>query len=440
MKNPSSYFNWRVLSAGVFGLPLGLLFVFLLSTLQIWFKEAGLSNTAIGFLALSTLPNALKFLWAPLIDHFQLPLLGKIFGRRRSWGIFFQGGLVVLLLIMGTLSPKTDLPLITGLMVLISFFGASQEIVLDAYRIELLSPNLTSTGTTANVLGYRLGSIIGSAGALYIASYWGWFWVFLVMALIISLSLCLLLLAPEPLPEGPNLMQERKTKALDFLVSHKNYSRKLAQGLAWLYAAVLGPFSEFIKRKAWLQILLIILFFRTGDNLINNMANIFYLDLGFSVIDIANVTKVFGIVATIIGSLLGGYFSKKKGILQGLFISGLLHAFSNLMFVVQTYHGHNIELLYASIALENITGGMTTAAFVIYISSLTHRSFTGTQYAFLSALWYLSTNLGSFGGWLTDHMPWNIYFILTFLLAFPGLICLVSLIKRQKHFPLSLDP
>lgn len=437
MNRFSSFFNWRVLSAGFFGLPLGLLFVFMLSSLQIWFKEAGLSNTVIGFLALSTLPNALKFIWAPFIDHFQIPILSKRWGRRRSWGILFQGGLIINLLLLGVLSPKTDLPLITVLMILISFLGASQEIVLDAYRIELLNPNLTSPGTTANVLGYRVGTIIGSAGALYLASYWGWFWVFFAMALIIFLSLCLLLTAPTLPPNESNLVHERTKKALDFLLTKKTFSHKTALGLAWLYAAVLGPFSEFVKRKSWVLIFSIILFFRLGDNLINNMANIFYLDLGFSVIDIANVTKVFGVAATITGSLIGGYLSKQKGVLRGLFLAGLLHAFSNLMFVIQTYFGYNIELLYVAIALENITGGMTTAAFVIYISSLTHRSFTGTQYAFLSALWYLSTNLGSCGGWIADHVTWHTYFIITFLLAFPGLACLASLMNQSR---LSFSP
>ncbi|HQS83514.1 MAG: hypothetical protein B7Y25_01195 [Alphaproteobacteria bacterium 16-39-46] len=430
--NLSRFLNTRILSVGILGMPPGLLFVLIMSTLQIWLTEAGLSKTTIGLFAFAAMPNALKFLWAPLIDHIQLPIFGRLLGRRRSWAIFFQIGLMFSLLGLGLSSPAQNLGHMIFCLALVSFFGASQEIVLDAYRIEILNPNEYGIGVTSNVLGYRLGTIMGGAGALYIAAFYGWFFAYAGMVFCIFLSSIVILLNPEPEPVKSDLMKERQEKALHYMEVHK-IQGFFAKVMAWIYGAVIGPFSEFTRRKDWILIVFLILIFRLGDNLINNMANVFYLNIGFTVIEIANVTKFFGVFATIIGGILGGFLSSQIGFLRGLLIAGILHTISNTMFIVLSQCGSQVDLLYVAIALENTTGGMSTAAFVTYLSSLCHKSFTGTQYALLSALWYLSTNLGAFGGFMADRLDWTTYFEVTICAAIPGLIILTVLVMRERR-------
>ncbi|MBS0184803.1 MAG: MFS transporter [Proteobacteria bacterium] len=428
--NLSRFMNTRILSVGILGMPPGLLFVLIMSTMQIWLTEAGLSKTTIGLFAFAAMPNALKFLWAPLIDHIQFPILGKILGRRRSWAIFFQVGLMLSLLGLGLSSPAQNLGNMIFCLTLVSFFGASQEIVLDAYRIEILNPNEYGVGVTSNVLGYRLGTIMGGAGALYIGAFYGWFFAYAGMVFCIFLSSIVILLNPEPSPITSDLMKERQEKAL-YYMEVRNIQGFFSKIIAWIYGAVIGPFSEFTRRKDWILIVCLILVFRLGDNLINNMANVFYLNVGFTVIEIANVTKFFGVFATIIGGVVGGVLSSHVGFLRGLLIAGILHTLSNIMFIVISQCGAQVDLFYIAIALENVTGGMSTTAFVTYLSSLCHKSFTGTQYALLSALWYLSTNLGAFGGFLADHLDWTTYFEVTLGAAVPGLIILTVLVMRE---------
>ena len=429
----SPFLNWRIFSVGFLGIPNGTLFVLLMSTTQIWLSEEGISKTTIGLFALVTLPNALKFLWAPIIDQLQLPFLTKWLGRRRSWAIFAQIGLIFSLLFLGMTEPAHNLGRMVFFLGLVSFFGATQEIVLDAYRIEILTPAQYSIGITSNVLGYRVGTIIGGAGSLYVANYYGWFWVYASIAFCISVSMLILFMSQDPTPIETDLMKEREEKALLFLRGHKNLHGTPSKILAWLYAAVGGPFSEFTKRQDWMWILFLILIYRLGDNLIHNMANIFYLEIGYTKIEIANVTKFFGVFATILGGIIGGIISARFGFLKGLLICGSLHTCSNTMFIVQANFGPDIWLLYAAIAIENITGGMSTTAFVTYLSSLCHKSFTGTQYALLSALWYLSTNFGAMGGFFADRLSWSQYFTLAVLIALPGLSVLFFLSYLAKN-------
>lgn len=428
----SRFFNPRIISVGILGMPMGLLFVLVMSTLQIWLAQSGLSKTTIGLFAFAAMPNALKFLWAPIIDHVRLPVLSKILGRRRSWAFVFQIGLMISLLGLGATNPAENLGSMIFFLVLVSFFGASQEVVLDAYRIEILTPSEYGIGVTSNVLGYRIGTIVGGAGALYIAAFYGWFFAYAVMVLCILLSTFVILFNSEPETLESDLMKERQEKAREFLKS-RQLQGFFAKILAWIYGAVIGPFSEFTRRKDWLWIIFLILVFRLGDNLINNMANVFYLDIGFTIIEIANVTKFFGVIATIIGGILGGMISNRMGFLRSLLLVGILHTLSNTMFIVLSSYGPQVDLLYVAIALENTTGGMSTTAFVTYLSSLCHKSFTGTQYALLSALWYLSTNLGAFGGFIADHVTWTHYFEITICTALPGLAILSFLVLREKE-------
>lgn len=428
-----SFLSWRIVLVGILGIPQGTVFVLLLSSTQVWLNDAGISKTTIGLFALASLPHALKFLWAPLIDHTELPFFSKVLGRRRSWAVLAQCGLIISLILLGMTDPKTDFSEMVLFLVCVSFFAATQEIVLDAYRIEIIPPREKgyAYGVTSYVLGYRLGTILGGAGALYIASFYGWFWVYAVTTLWIALPSFILLFGPDPKPIETDLMKERQKKALSFLKHHKNLHGRRARILAWLYGAVVGPFSEFTKRQDWLLIFFLILCLKLGDSLIQNMANIFYLDTGYTKIEIANVTKFFGVIATIFGGIIGGMISSRLGLIRGLLVCGVVHALSNMMFIVQSNYGAEIALLYFSIAVENVTGGMNTAAFIAYLSSLCHKSFTGTQYALLSAIWYLSTNLGAIGGYIADNVSWQTYFIFAVAMALPGLAILSILHKRN---------
>jgi MFS transporter, PAT family, beta-lactamase induction signal transducer AmpG len=421
-----NFFHPHVVSAGLLGLPGGLLFVLIMATSQVWLSESGIDKTTIGLLALACLPNALKFTWAPFLDHVRLPILAKRFGHRRSWALLLQACLMVSLVGLGSIEPQNDLLTMAFFMVLVSFFGASQDVVVDAFRIELLHKKHHVAGVAINVFGYRIGAIIGGAGALYLAAYFGWFWTYVFMAICVGISSMAILFNAEPKSILTDAMKERQERALNYL-NQRGRSRGLSTRImVWCYGAFLGPLTDFSKRKGWLWIFLFVLIFRLGDNLINNMANVFYLSIGFSKIDIANVTKFFGVFATIVGGFMGGLALKKIGQMRALLFCSILHLISNYMMIVLAQVGYNLEIFYLAIALENVTGGMVIIAFTSYLLLLCNRSYTGTQYALLSSLWYLGTPLASIGGWLADQVnDWITFFSIAMAAALPGIFILL---------------
>lgn len=405
------YGDRRVMSIFFLGFSSGLPLALTFGTLSLWLAEAGVSKTNIGLFALAGAPYTFKFLWAPLVDRLPLPFLTRRFGRRRSWALVTQILLMAAIFGLGATKPASNAFLTALLALLVAFCSATQDIVIDAYRVEILEEHQYGAGAAMIVLGYRIGMLVSGAGALYLASFFGWFAAYAFMASLVMVGMVTVLLNPEPAHSSPFLRK--------------------AGFVAWVSGAVIAPFSEFMARRGWVLILLFILLYKFGDALAGVMSNPFYLEMGFSKIDIANISKAFGLAATIIGGLIGGMLVSRMGIVKSLVLCGLLQMFSNLMFVYLAVTGHSIMVLTATIAIENLSGGMGTAAFVAYLSGLCNVAYTATQYALLSSFMAFGrTLLSSTGGWFADQLSWVSFFILTTTAAIPGLLLLVWMARR----------
>jgi MFS transporter, PAT family, beta-lactamase induction signal transducer AmpG len=389
------------------GLPLALTG----STLAIWLASAHVSMTAIGLFAGVGLAYTLKFLWAPVVDRVAVPILTRALGRRRSWAIAIEVALALALVALGACDPDRSKTLVALAALVVAFLSASQDIVIDAYRVELLAEREQGAGAAATQVGYRVGMVASTAGALYLATYLGWFWAYAIMAAFLAVGMAAVLLTREPaLPPLP--------RAADF------------------ESAVIAPFAELLARDgAWL-ILAFVVLYKFGDALAGWMSNPFYVVLGFTPIAIANVAKVFGLAASIAGVVAGGGIVYRLGVMPALLVCGVLQMLSNLMYVAQLWAGPDPAVLAATIAVENVAGGMSSAAFVAYLSRLCNPAFTATQYALLSALAAAPrTIFTASGGWLVDRVGWAPFFVLATVLCLPSLALLLWLMRARAAEP-----
>ena len=409
----------------VSGLPLALT----LGTLSAWLATVGVDKTTIGLFALVGLPYTLKFLWSPFIDGLRVPVLGPLLGRRRSWAIVTQVALMASVLALGATEPGTQAALTAVIALTVAFFSASQDIVIDAYRVEILAGHEQGAGAAAIQIGYRIGMLVSGAGALYIADFFGWFAAFATMAALVSVGMATILLNPEP------TAGRRAEAGVDPAPGVDRVQGARGAGTAgWIEAHVVAPFADFVARGDWPVILLFIVLYKFGDAVAGVMANPFYIEMEFTLSEIASVSKVFGLGATLAGAVLGGIVGVRLGVLKGLLVCGVLQMLSNLMFAVQAMVGHDIAVLALTVGIENFTGGMGTAAFVAYLSSLCTFAFTATQYALLSSLAAVGrTVLSAAGGWMADQVDWVSFFLLTTLAALPGLALLIWLIRAARE-------
>ncbi len=410
------YRDPRILRILLLGFSSGLPLLLTLSTLSTWLATLGVSKTTIGLFALVGVPYSLKFLWSPLMDGLRIPFLGRLLGQRRSWAIITQIALMGSVLLLGATDPLGN-PFLTAVAaLLVAFCSASQDIVVDAYRVEILEENRQGAGAAAIQVGYRVGMLVAGAGALFIADRLGWMAAYYVMAGLVSVGMVTILLSPEPAIS--EAVATRRALA--------DVARRWRERVGhWLRNHVIGPFTDFAGRPGWVIILLFILFYKFGDAIAGVMANPFYIEMGFTLTEIASVSKIFGLAATLAGAVIGGVMCARFGILKALLICGVLQMLSNLMFAVQATVGHDIIMLTATIGIENFSGGMGSAAFVAYLSSLCNLAFTATQYALFSSFMAVGrTVLASSGGWLAESLDWVTFFIVTTFLALPGLALL----------------
>jgi PAT family beta-lactamase induction signal transducer AmpG len=397
------------------GLPLPLTF----GTLSFRLAEAGVNRTAIGLLALVGISYSFKFVWSPLVDRLPLGTLTARLGRRRGWALLTQALLALAILWLAAVDPLVDPWMMALAAVCVAFLSATQDIVIDAYRIELLHPDEQGAGAAATQWGYRIGLIASSAGALYAAEYGGWSFAFALMAALMLVGMATVWCTPEPaMPAGVE-------------------PRAGAGGVAaWIDSAVIGPFREFMRRPGWLAIVVFVVLYKFGDALAGVMANPFYVAAGFSRLEVANISKIFGVVATMAGVGAGGLIVHRYGVGRALIIGGVLQAASNLMYVVQAQVGYHVPLLTATIGIENFTGGIGSAAFVAYLSGLCNIAYTATQYALLSSLASVGrTTLSATGGWLSLQLDWPLFFALTTLVALPGVAMAVWIMRRFPPQP-----
>lgn len=406
------YLDRRIFFIFLLGFSSGLPFWLTSGTLAFWLTESGMSNTAIGLFALVGVPYTFKFLWSPLVDRMPIPLLTSLLGRRRSWMLLSQVLLAAALITLSQMRPAENLALVAILALLVAFLSATQDIVIDAYRVDILDEKTYGAGAATVVFGYRIGMLASGAGALYLATYMPWSWVYQIMAYLVGVGFLATLFASEPQKQDVEGQEQH----------------------SWFHKAVIAPFADFMTRPHWWIILLFIMLYKLGDAFVSNMTSPFYLGVGFTKIEIANITKVFGIFASLFGAFLGGLVVSRSGILKALLICGLFQMFSNLVFVLQAYTGHDLKVLVFTIAIENVTGGMATVALVAYLSKLCHASFTATQYALLSSLTAVGrTFLSSPCGFIADSVTWPVYFSISTLVALPGMLLLIFLMRSDTR-------
>ena len=404
----ATYTNRRVLLILPLGFASGLPLLLTASTLSAWLATAGIGRAAIGAFALVGTPYAFKFLWAPLIDRLPPPIP---YGRRRGWGIAIQTALIATTLAMGSCDPRRNLTAMAALALLLAFLSASQDIVIDAYRVEILGADQQGPGAAMIQTGYRLAMLASGAGALMIADRAGWFAAYAVMAAMLAIGMLVFLLGPEP-KLATAVMQGIQTGD--------------AGGIGlWFATAVVAPFADFMRRPLWPAILIFIVGYKLGEAMAGVMATPLYVALGYSLREIGAISKMFGFIATIAGALIGGAITVRLGVIRALLFCGVLQAAGNLFYVLQAIGGHRLDYLALCVVAENLTGAMAGAALVAYLSNLCSPAFTATQYALLSSLAAVGRTLvASTGGVMADHFGWVPFFLLTTVATVPALLLL----------------
>ena len=467
------FFKEKPLKMLLFGFSSGLPILLVFSTLSVWLSKAGIERSTITLFSWAGFAYAFKYLWSPIIDKFSLPIFKK-FGHRRSWLLLVQFLIIFSLILTSFTDPQKNLYATAFFIVLLAFFSASQDIIIDAFRIESVSQSKQGYLSSMYIAGYRVGMLVSGAGSLWLASYFGsdnydqivWQKVYCIMALFMAVGIFANLTSNEPKVKK-NLFKKTNNHLIFFLsiiftitifiylYSNISFSVKdnnllifvltclklifcfMVSGILLMLMtkfkivekkmvaeSYIAPIMNFIKKygRFALIILMLISLYRIADVVMGVMANIFYIEKGYSIKDIATYSKFFGVFATIIGGLLGGYFASKKGTMTALFLGALIASLSNLLFAWLATVDANINYLIMVITADNISSGFAGAAFVIYLSGLTSIKFTATQYAlFSSIMLFLPKLIAGYSGAWVDVMGYSNYFMLTALLGMPVL-------------------
>ncbi len=372
------------------------------STLAAWMVTEGVDIQTIGIFSLVGLPYAFKFLWSPLLDRYVPPFLG----RRRGWMLVTQGALIVTITTMGFFSPASQPLIVAFWAVALAFFSASQDIVLDAYRTEYLAPEERGAGAGVWIMGYRLAILVSGALALIISDHISWRNVYVIMGLVMLVGVAATFLCPDP-QEGRPLQQA-------------------ASPPQTLREAVVQPFVEFFRRPGAVEILLFVILYKLGDVAAAQMTTPYILQhIGFSRTELGTIFKGFGMAATIAGGIVGGALMTKWDLRRSLLVFGILQGVSTISFVLLEFTGRRLWALSTVIGIENICGGMGTAAYTALLMALCNTRFTATQYALLSSLMAVSRYItGAPTGFLVVAVGWTWFFVVCTALAVPGLLLL----------------
>lgn len=429
------YLQPRVVSMIFLGFSAGLPFLLVFSTLSAWLRDDGIERTVIGFFSWVGVVYSIKVFWAPVIDRLPIPVLSRILGKRRSWMLLAQIGIALGLFGMAGLDAHTQLQLCAVFAVGIAFCSATQDVVIDAFRIETADARFQGAMAAAYVLGYRIALLVAGAGAFYIAEFSSWNSAYLAMAAAMSVGVLttLCLREPEHRPvESARKIESQLESALG-VSGRASFWKRIGAGVT---DAVLSPFVEFFSRngRTGLIILLLIAVYKMSDITMGVMANPFYLDLGFSKKDIAEISKIFGFFMTIAGAALGGALVVRFGIMKPLLLGSVMVVATNLLFAVLALSEPNKVLLAAVISADNLSGGLATSVFIAYLSSLTSTAYTATQYALFSSLMTLPAQfLGGFAGLVVDHYGYYIFFIYASAVGLPAISLILLLLSRERR-------
>ena len=423
----SVYCRPRVLVVMFLGFSSGLPLALSGSTLLVWMREAGVDLGTIGLFAIAGTPYAIKFLWAPLVDALDVPLLSRLLGRRRGWLIFSQILLIAAIVFLGLCNPVTSLRLVALGALLVAAASATQDIVIDAFRVESLAENEQAAGMASYVAAYRIGMLVSTAGALFLVSgfeAWGyarptaWTLGYAVTALFVIVGIVATLFATEP----------EKSAAANAALAGES-------ALARVVGAAFGAFSEFLSRDLAVIILIFVVLFKFTDALAGAMTAPFVIDLGFSRNEYATIIKGVGLAATLVGGFAGGLVARAYPLSTSLWIGGILQAAANLAFSFQALIGKNIAWLTCAIIAENFTSAMGTVIFVAYLSALCKNPLhTATQFALLTALAAIGrTYLSAGAGFIAAAAGWAAFFAICAIAAIPSLL-LLAWLQARGHF------
>ncbi len=417
------YFEWPSIRIFFLGFSAGLPLLLVLGTLSFRLRELGIDRSTIGYLSWVGLFYAGKWLWAPLVDRVPIPGVTQYLGRRRSWLLLAQALIVIGLVGMAMNDPKQNLQIIIWFALLVAFASATQDIALDAFRLESAKAEYQAALAASYQTGYRLAMIWAGAGALWLAAraeestslYFAnaWQFAYLVMALSMGVGVITTLLSPEP-----QMIQLPKARSAG----------------EWLHQTLIQPFADFIGRYRWhaLLILALIAVYRISDVVMGIMANPFYVDMGYTKDEVAAVTKVFGVIMTLLGAFVGGVLALRFGVMRILFLGAILSAASNLLFAWLSTRGHDLTGLIWVISADNLSSGIASAAFIAYLSSLTNVQYSATQYALFSSMMLLLPKwLAGFSGVYVDRFGYESFFISTALIGIPVLILIGIAIRMQ---------
>ena len=408
-----------VVSLAFLGFSAGLPYLLVFSTLTAWLRDEGVSRSAIGFFAWVGMMYSIKVVWAPFVDRLKLPWLNRTLGRRRSWMLLAQLGIMLALVGMSWVGPAQSTSLAV-LALVVAFSSATQDIAIDAYRIEAAPAQDQAALSAAYILGYRSALLVSGAGALYAAEYLGWAEAYQVMALCGGVGLVTTLLIPRPA-----------------LANDESAPGAKAAPSTWpgLHGLFLAPIADFFVRNGRFAMFLLsfIALYRLSDITMGIMANPFYLDLGYTKLQIANIAKGLGFALSILGSFLGGVLVVRWGVLMTLLIGGVAVASTNLLFALLALTEPNLVWLALIIGADNLSGGIAATSFIAYLSSLTHTAYTATQYALFSSLMTLPGKFTSgFSGIAVDAFGYPLFFVGAGVLGVPAIVMVLYLVHRER--------
>ena len=405
------YLRPRLIVILLLGFSSGLPLMMTISVISWWLASVGIDKTTIALFGLVGVPYTLKPLWAPFIDRLDPPSIFKKLGRRRGWLLLTQLFLTASIILMGQSDPKVNVEMMAFFAIILSFCSATQDIIIDAYRVESLDVEEYPAGASVEVFGYRLGMMVTGGLGFLLSDYVSWSLVYLALALFMGVGILTTLFCKEP----KSIRQPRAGKVMD-----------------WLRESYVGPFKDFIQKPGWQWILAFIPLYYLGDALIGRMSMVFYKELGFTGTEVGTATKIFGVWMTVIGGVIGGSVGFKYGIMRTMLVAAVLHMCSNMLFVLLAHTGHSVPLLFTTVAAENISAGAMSSGFVAYLSRLCNKSFTGTQYALFSAIMAVPrTYVAPFiAGPLSERLDWVSFFLVATAGAVPSLLILLVLMKK----------
>jgi PAT family beta-lactamase induction signal transducer AmpG len=432
----AAYKHPRVLAMLFLGFSAGLPFMLVFSTLSAWLREVGIERATIGMLSWVGIIYSIKFFWAPVVDRLPLPLLGRLLGRRRSWMLVAQVGIAIGLFNMAHLNPVGHLGTMAALALLVAFSSATQDISIDAWRIEAAPQPMQGVMAAAYQLGYRIAIMVGSAGALWIAADYGWTTAYTAMAVLVGVGIVTTLSIAEPQPRVAQQSLAQEQRVIDWLERKAHWPDAMQQLGSWFVGAVVCPFVDFFTRYGKRLAILMLAFiasYRLTDFTMGVMANPFYLDVGYTLKEIAAVAKGYGVIMSILGTILGGVAVARLGTVRSLVAGSLLVIGSNLLFMTLAFQDDpNLVGLAVVISADNLAMGVAGTALIAYLSSLTSASYTATQYALFSSMYALPGKLlmGT-SGFVVDAVGYPWFFVYTSSLGIPALVMLYFLSRPE---------